>query len=79
MNSGRLFRGVGWSACKMVSCSGYAEVAALDDAYHIWHASVAVLDIKFVANLEERAVRGKVFVKKMEKLFANINAQQIQC
>ena len=47
-------------------------VVAFDDAYHVRHACVTELDIKFVANLLESAVRGKVFANKIEKLFANI-------
>ena len=44
---------------------------AFDDACHVRHATVTELDIRFVANLMELAVPGKVLVK-IEEFFADI-------
>ena len=49
-----------------------AFIAAFDDACHVRHATVTELDVKFVANLVESVVRGKVFVNNIEGLFADI-------
>ena len=45
---------------------------AFDDAYHVRHATVTEFDNEFVANLVESDVWGKVFVNKIEELFADI-------
>ena len=45
---------------------------AFDDACHVRQATVTEFDVKFVSNLVEAVVRGKVLVDGLEGLFADI-------
>ena len=52
---------------------------AFDDACHARHATVTKFSLKFVADLVEVIVRGKVLVNQIEEPFANFVLTSMLC
>ena len=45
----------------------------VDDAHHIWHTTVAELNVEFVTYFVEFVVCGEMFVYKVEKCFSYVD------